>query len=148
MKKGGKSMNRWILALITGPFVMVAFDAILHGLSHSGHGPLESIWWQAKGERKSRPAFLSAIGWHIAADILLGLTIFLLIAAVGRVGLKWGTAIGVLVGSIVALYWIHVYSAFETSGKTVVALGLLKDLLWEENAGISFIYGSEPVNTG
>jgi hypothetical protein len=121
-------MTRTLLAVLVGPFVMVAFDALLHGLSHAGHGPLESIWLQAKGERTSSPAFLSAIGWHIAADILLGLTIFVLIALLGKPGLIWGAAIGILVGNIVALYWAHVYSAFETSGKTVAALAGLSIL--------------------
>ena len=107
---------------------MVAFDAVLHGLSHTGHGPLESIWQQAKGERTSRPAFLSSIGWHIATDILLGLAIFILVTVVGRAGLVWGAAIGALVSGIVALYWGHVYSAFESSGKTVAALAGLSIL--------------------
>lgn len=115
-------MNHVLLALLIGPLVMVAFDAVLHGLSHSGHGPLESIWKGAKGERTSSSAFFSSIGWHIATDVLLGLTIFGLIALVGKSGLWWGAAIGILVGGIVALYWGHVYSAFETSGKTVLAL--------------------------
>lgn len=121
-------MTRSLLAVLVGPLVMVAFDAVLHGLSHAGHGPLESIWRQAKGERTSRPAFLSAIGWHIAADVLLGLTVFVLVAVLGRSGLAWGAAIGTLAGGIVALYWIHVYSAFETSGKTVAVLAGLSIL--------------------
>jgi hypothetical protein len=121
-------MTRILVALLVGPLVMVAFDALLHGLSHSGHGPLESIWRQAKGERTSSPAFLSAIGWHIVADILLGLAIFMLIAVLGKPSLVWGAAIGVIVGSIVALYWAHAYSAFETSGKTVAALAGLSML--------------------
>ena len=121
-------MNLSLLALLAGPIVMVAFDAVLHGLSHSGHGPLESIWRQAKGERTSKPAFLSSIGWHITTDVFLGLTISILIAVVGRPGLEWGAAIGALVGGVVALYWGHVYSAFETSGKTVAALAGLSIL--------------------
>ena len=121
-------MTRLLLAVLVGPFVMVGFDALLHGLSHAGHGPLESIWRQAKGERKSRPAFLSSIGWHVVADIFLGLTIFILIAVLGKSGLAWGAAIGAIVGGIVALYWVHVYAAFETSGKTVAALAGLSIL--------------------
>jgi hypothetical protein len=121
-------MIRLLLAVLIGPLVMVAFDALLHGLSHAGHGPLESIWRQAKGERTSSTAFLSGIGWHIVADILLGLTIFLLIAVLGRSGIAWGIGIGAIVGGIVALYWVHVYAAFETSGKTVAALAGLSIL--------------------
>ncbi len=121
-------MTRLLLAILVGPLVMVAFDALLHGLSHAGHGPLESIWQQAKGERTSSPAFLSGIGWHIVADILLGLAIFILIVVVGKSGLAWGAAVGALIGGIVALYWVHVYAAFETSGKTVAALAGLSIL--------------------
>ena len=117
-----------ILAVLIGPLVMVGFDALLHGLSHAGHGPLESIWRQAKRERKSSPVFFSGIGWHIVADILLGLTIFILIAVLGKPGLAWGAVIGAIVGGIVALYWVHVYAAFETSGKTVAALAGLSIL--------------------
>ena len=121
-------MIRILFTVLVGPLIMVAFDALLHGLSHTGHGPLESIWRQAKGERTSSPAFLSGIGWHIVADFLLGLTIFILIAVLGKPGLAWGAAIGAIVGGIVALYWVHVYAAFETSGKTVAALAGLSIL--------------------
>ncbi|MGB3717024.1 MAG: hypothetical protein WA996_21600 [Candidatus Promineifilaceae bacterium] len=118
-------MIQSILAVLAGPFVMVAFDTLLHGLSHAGHGPLEPIWRQAKGERRSRPALLSAIGWHVVADVLLGLLIYVLVVVVGKSDLAWGALLGALVGGIVALYWLHVYSAFETSGKTVAALAVL-----------------------
>jgi hypothetical protein len=101
---------------------MVAFDALLHGLSHGGHGPLDLIWREAKGERSSSPVFLPSIGWHVVADILLGLAIFILIVVLGKPGFLWGLAVGAIVGGVVALYWIHVYAAFETSGKTVAAL--------------------------
>lgn len=115
-------MSRLFLAVLVGPFVTVAFDALLHGLSHTGHGPLDLIWQQAKGERTSKPAFLPAIGWHIAVDVLIGLLIFALIVVFGKSGIEWGAGIGAIVGSIVTLYWVHVYSAFETSGKTIVVL--------------------------
>ena len=116
-------MTRWLLAALIGPLVMVTFDALLHGLAHGSHGPLELIWRQAKGERTSKPALLSAIGWHITADAILGLLVFVLVAIFGRAGLGWGAGIGALVGGVVALYWVHVYSAFEVSGKTIAALG-------------------------
>jgi hypothetical protein len=56
------------------------------------------------------------------------LTIFVLVAVLGKSGLAWGAAIGALVGAVVAFYWAHVYSAFETSGKTVAVLAGLSIL--------------------
>jgi hypothetical protein len=101
---------------------MIAFDGVLHGLSHSGHGPLDFIWQQSKGERASKPVLFSAIGWHIVVDFFLGLLLFAIIAVLGRPGPPSAATIGVLVGGVVALNWGHVYSAFETSGKTILAL--------------------------
>lgn len=121
-------MTLSLLAILVGPTVMVSFDALLHGLSHSGHGPLDSIWRGAKGERSSGSNLLSPIGWHITADVLLGLAIFILISVLGKQGLLWGAVVGLIVGIIVAFYWIHVYAAFETSGKTVAALAGLSIL--------------------
>ncbi|MFQ5923285.1 MAG: hypothetical protein ACE5M4_10615 [Anaerolineales bacterium] len=138
------SLTLSLLAALVGPFVMVAFDALLHGLSHGGHGPLELIWRQAKGERSTKPAFLSAIGWHIAADVLLGLLVFALVAVMGKPGLGTGAGIGALVGGIVALYWIHVYSAFETSGRTIAALaGLSIVQLVLTSIAVTILYSNE-----
>jgi hypothetical protein len=118
-------MIQSFIAVLAGPFVMVAFDTLLHGLSHTGHGPLDTIWLEAKGERSSSLPFLSAIGWHVVADVLLGLLIFVLVAVLEISDLAWGALTGAVVGGIVALYWLHVYAAFETSGKTVAALAVL-----------------------
>ena len=115
-------MTRTVLAIISGPLVMIAFDAVLHGLSNDGHGPLNAIWEKANGERTSNPVLMSGIGWHVVVDFFLGLLLFALVAVLGEPGLASAATIGVLVGGVVVLYWGHVYSAFETSGKTILAL--------------------------
>ena len=119
---------RTVLGIISGPMVMIAFDAVLHGLSHGGHGPLNAIWEKAKGERTSDPALMSGIGWHVVVDFFLGLLLFVFVAVLGEPGLASAATIGLLVGGVVALYWGHVYSAFETSGKTILALAGLSTI--------------------
>lgn len=115
-------MVRLIIAILSGPMVMIAFDAVLHGLSHGRHGPLDIIWEQASGERTSNTALISPISWHVVVDFFLGLILFNIVALLGQPGLTSAATIGVLVGGTVALYWGHVYAAFETTGKTIMAL--------------------------
>jgi len=78
-------------------------------------------------------------------DVLLGLLVFALVTVIGKPGLGSGAGIGVLVEAIVALYWIHVYSAFEPSGKTIAALAGLSfiQLVLASFAGTILYWGAE-----
>lgn len=117
--------QRWLFAASATMVVTIGFDAILHGLSHSGHGLLDKLWQGETAERNAHPKIFSGIGWHIFADALLAVLISLLITQVGDPGIILVLAVGTLIGGIESVIWAHVYAAFEVGGKIIFTLGLL-----------------------
>lgn len=117
--------SKLIFAALVGIIVTVGFDAILHGLSHSGHGILNFLWSNEKFQRNSQTSIFSSILWHINADILIGVLLSILIALIQKPGVLSAVTLGLIVGLLLAAQWIHVYAAFETSKKVILGLGAL-----------------------
>lgn len=125
-------LGRWMLAAFLGMIVTVGFDAILHGLSESGHGILSGIWEGENSERKSATRFIFGIGWHIIADIALAITLSLIIVFLQQHGIGWAVGIGILIGGIMSTQWVHVYAAFEVGERvvfTLAGLGVIQTIL-------------------
>jgi len=119
------NISRLLLAMLIGICVTVGFDAILHGLSHGGHGFLDSIWQNEKAQRVTSSKLFSSIFWHIFSDILLGLLLSLMFAFLRSDHIITYILIGFIIGLIMAVVWIHVYAAFEVSVKVVISLAFL-----------------------
>lgn len=133
--------SRFLLATLVGIVITVGFDAVLHGLSHSGHGVLDSFWQGESSQRSSNTNLFNKITYHIIADVLLAVVLTLLITLTKLSGLQGWIIIGVLVGLLIGTTWIHVYAAFETDEKIVVllaTLAMLQSIL--ASIGIGWIY--------
>ncbi|MFQ5630659.1 MAG: hypothetical protein ACE5I1_17955 [bacterium] len=121
-------IGKWLMALGAGVVVTIGFDAIMHGLSHGGHGILDSLWKDEKLQRSSSTILFGNIMWHVLADFLLGFVLSLLIAISQQKTLSAWIISGILLGFLMAIAWIHLYAAFEINGKTASILGLLSVL--------------------
>lgn len=135
------NFSRFLPAALVGIVITVGFDAILHGLSHSGHGILYSFWKGESSQRSSNTNLFNKITYHIIADALLAVVLTLLITLTKLSGLQGWIIVGVLVGLLIGITWIHVYAAFETSGKIVVllaTLAMLQSIL--ASIGIGWMY--------
>ncbi len=117
--------SRFLPAALVGIVITVGFDAILHGLSHSGHGILDSFWRGESSQRSSNTNLFSKISYHVIADILLALVLTSLITLTKLSGLQGWIIVGVLVGLLMSINWLHVYAAFEIGGKIVFLLATL-----------------------
>jgi len=67
----GISWSKWISAAAVGISVTVGFDAVLHGLSHGGHGILDFLWDTEASERITQTSLVSSVTWHVVADVFL-----------------------------------------------------------------------------
>ena len=126
------NLTRWIVAALIGILVTVGFDAILHGVSHGGHGILDRIWKGEISERKTSPVLLSEITWHILADGILAIFVSLLIVLVQQPGIAWAILVGLCIGGISSVQWIHTYATYETSWRvpfTLAALSVIQLIL-------------------
>jgi hypothetical protein len=119
------NLTRWIVAALIGTLVTVGFDAILHGVSQGGHGILDRIWEGEVSERKTSPILLSEITWHIIADGILAIFVSLLIVLIQLPGIAWAILVGLCIGGISSVQWIHTYAAYETSWRVPVTLAAL-----------------------
>ena len=118
-------MNGFVSALIAGIIVTVGFDAVFHGLSHGGHGFLDRFWKDETSQRSSTTVLGNGITWHIISDVLTAIFLTILLVGLGAESIATWVGAGVAVGGITASAWMHVYAAFEISGKIVVLLGSL-----------------------
>jgi hypothetical protein len=117
--------GRLIMASIAGIAVTIGFDAILHGLSHGGHGILDSLWRSEKSQRKTGTRIFSGIAWHLTSDLFMGIVLALLVVLAGADELNEWIALGLLAGCLNMAAWLHSYAAFEIGGKLIFTLGSL-----------------------
>ncbi len=110
------------LTIAIACLVQVGFNAIIHGLNHTRHNFLATLWKDESAERSSQPKIFSKIGWHILADILSGLLICVLLLTVNS-NEVWSLArINLLITVLMTSVWLHIYSAFEIKFKTILVL--------------------------
>jgi hypothetical protein len=117
-------MNYWVLLFAT--LIPALFDTILHGISHSGHGVLDSIWVDEKNQRQSDTRYLGTIQWHILIDAISGLSISLIFIFTDPENLAEWLPVGILIAILISLPWFHFYSAFETSLTTTRGMALIE----------------------
>lgn len=105
--------------------VAVGFDALLHGLSHGGHGLLDAAWRAERAQRTAPTPLLGSVGWHVVADVALGLLIGAAVAIVRPQGLVGALGTGLVLGGLAAGTWLHAWAAFAMSGRIAVTLAAL-----------------------
>ena len=117
---------RIILAMAVCVIVTVGFDAVLHGLSHSGHGPLDAFWRSEPRQRDTPTIGPDSIFWHVAADVLFGLLLVVILIHIPNLTFIRGVLVGSIVGVLMAAVWLHVYAAFEIGLRISLVLGGLQ----------------------
>jgi hypothetical protein len=119
-----ESIEFW-LALGLAIFLTVGFDSILHGLSHGDHGFVNRLWEGEKNQRSDPTLYINDIGWHIIADIVIGIIIVIGLFSFKINELNELVLFVLVLGLLSFSQWIHAYAAYQVKGRVIAGLGIL-----------------------